>query len=299
MLQDFIYFLWSTGIWPLTPETFEHHVLNGNLFTDIELIYYPVYNWTQRNSEGQVTVPWTANGFSTKNFRHLAMALTDMEAEVGCMNFPYISRDKLKTTKWKHGVVFHWNKEYRCNSFIGQINDNWFKADAPDDWQRINLGDCTHVYSAAQHEFMHALGFPHEQNRPDRDDFIDVDYLGLVDILRSTELDRKTKKRYLINNARIDQFKAPDGLSNDNFINYWKNSPLKFDLHSKMLYSSKMIVNAEGKSLMTLKNGSFFYDSARYSTIDVLKIQVKVIAFKSNLKLLSIFTVTRIIQVTN
>ena len=43
--------------------------------------------------------------------------------------------------------------------------------------QDLSLGKgCTNVDSTIQHEFMHALGFYHEQSRPDRDNHIFIDF---------------------------------------------------------------------------------------------------------------------------
>ena len=40
--------------------------------------------------------------------------------------------------------------------------------------QPVNLGYSCMYKSTVQHEFLHALGFFHEQSRPDRDKFLQV-----------------------------------------------------------------------------------------------------------------------------
>jgi NAD-dependent dihydropyrimidine dehydrogenase PreA subunit len=54
-----------------------------------------------------------------------------------------------------------------CYSMVGRIGGK----------QDLSLGrGCTNVDSTIQHEFMHALGFYHEQSRPDRDNHIFIDF---------------------------------------------------------------------------------------------------------------------------
>ena len=53
---------------------------------------------------------------------------------------------------------------FRCSSFIGRIRGS----------QELSLADSCLVEDVIIHEFVHALGFFHEQSRPDRDDFIQV-----------------------------------------------------------------------------------------------------------------------------
>ena len=61
-----------------------------------------------------------------------------------------------------------------CDSFIGK-----FKGDKS---QIVNLDRHTCMNRATiAHELVHALGFDHEHNRPDRDDWVKIDFNNVID----------------------------------------------------------------------------------------------------------------------
>ena len=53
----------------------------------------------------------------------------------------------------------------RCNSNVGAL---WTRP------SELSLGSRCGLVSIATHELGHLLGFGHEQNRPDRDQYIDI-----------------------------------------------------------------------------------------------------------------------------
>jgi len=61
-----------------------------------------------------------------------------------------------------------------CYSYIGRTGGK----------QILSLGDgCWRSVSepgTVQHEFLHALGFVHEQSRPDRDQYVKIDYTNII-----------------------------------------------------------------------------------------------------------------------
>merc|ERR1711936_1163129 len=71
-----------------------------------------------------------------------------------------------------------------CFSYLGRIDYPGYERQDLSLNYSPNGADCFYRDTVI-HEFMHALGFIHEQNRPDRDDYLDVNwrniYTGLED----------------------------------------------------------------------------------------------------------------------
>lgn len=72
-----------------------------------------------------------------------------------------------------------------CWSYVGR-----FREGAGAQKLSLQAAGCTYLGTVV-HEFMHAIGFWHEQNRPDRDDYIRVD-LGNVDEEYKSNFDKYT-----------------------------------------------------------------------------------------------------------
>uniref|UniRef100_A0A0N5A6Q1 Zinc metalloproteinase n=1 Tax=Parastrongyloides trichosuri TaxID=131310 RepID=A0A0N5A6Q1_PARTI len=88
-------------------------------------------------------------------------ALKGIEKET-CVKF----NKKDKPFSNKQGLRYF--KGENCLSFIGPISN--------DSVQDISIGSGCEHYGIVQHETMHALGMEHEQSRPDRDFYIDINY---------------------------------------------------------------------------------------------------------------------------
>ena len=56
------------------------------------------------------------------------------------------------------------NNDSGCWSYVGMWGNR----------QELHLGNGCFDSSTIEHEFLHALGVHHEQNRPDRDQFVDI-----------------------------------------------------------------------------------------------------------------------------
>jgi len=217
------------------------------------------YDWTQTNNDNQITVPWTVtSSLTVENFLKLKHAMDTLERDVGCVKFPFISQADLPLTSWANGIVFVYQDELvdvGCYSIVGQyygfsdgsIFSSIVDTGAPPDWQMVALADnCDGLSeSTIHHEVMHALGFPHEHSRPDRDLFLDLNWRVIT---------------YEEQLAKVD-------------MKYWSEDPFQFDMSSVMLYCSMCASDNYDVPAMTLKDGTVFETPLRTSTIDILEIQ--------------------------
>jgi len=69
-----------------------------------------------------------------------------------------------------------------CSSYVGRWGDTTWRGTGA---QGISLGQgCLYMHTMI-HEIMHALGWTHEQNRPDRDDFVTIQWDNISPQMKS------------------------------------------------------------------------------------------------------------------
>ena len=129
------------------------------------------------------------------------------EALDGCIEFFDDSKSKLYP---KNYILFEnglSNGAYdkSCRSHIGFVNRPVY--------QHINLGLLCHTRAIIQHEVMHSLGFKHEHERPDRDEYVTVLF---ENILPEQKYNYRIMKEWM-----------------------WDDLGEEYDVHSVMHYSGR------------------------------------------------------------
>ena len=64
-----------------------------------------------------------SESLESENIAKIAFAMKTLERDVGCMQFPYVEREFLNSTKWQNGLVFIYENELAdvaCYSAVGQ-----------------------------------------------------------------------------------------------------------------------------------------------------------------------------------
>ena len=71
--------------------------------------------------------------------------------------------------------------EVGCHSWIGKLKDKKSQTLSLDLRIDIKSGLSCMNQATIAHELVHALGFDHEHNRPDRDDWVEIDFNTVID----------------------------------------------------------------------------------------------------------------------
>jgi len=106
-------------------------------------------------------IPYEINPYFASNDRQMIMSAIDEYKKLTCLKFvPRTSSD--------NDYIYFTNGNTGCWSSVGKIGGR----------QEVNLQSpgCLSKKGTVMHEMLHAAGFMHEQNRPDRDKFVSVNY---------------------------------------------------------------------------------------------------------------------------
>ena len=149
--------------------------------------------------------------------------MASISQDLGCLKTVKVDRSDLASTGWTQGIIFVWETHTNggCWSTLGQrdgftgsslITSIYNDTGAPDTWQVIAMAaDCGGgTEGTVHHEVLHALGVGHEHNRPDRDDYLNLN---------------------LTNSNKADQYYKIE-------VANWLDTGYPFELDSVMIYSS-------------------------------------------------------------
>jgi len=124
---------------------------------------YSSLRWKER-VDGRVIVPYSINeSFSAGEKDMIRSALSGLEESTGSIQF-------IERSNEGHYILVVRETD-GCSSYEGMQSGG----------QMLNLGVGCMVHGIIQHEFIHALGLAHEQNRPDRDEYVIIHFDNIAD----------------------------------------------------------------------------------------------------------------------
>lgn len=112
-------------------------------------------------------IPYTIDsGFSTSQLSTITGAMRKIEQQVGASCIRFVQRTN------QANYINIVSNQQGCFSYVGMNNQA-----GP---QTLSLARSGCVYTGiAIHELLHAVGFHHEQNRPDRDTYLTINYQNI------------------------------------------------------------------------------------------------------------------------
>lgn len=132
--------------------------------------------WNEFFEDDVVVIPYTIDttNYDSRYIAVIGEAMNEIEELTKVVKFVPKS-DLTSFSAGKHSIKFQ--SALFCNSYIGSVFED----------QEINLMDyfsnggrgCG--FGTVIHEIMHALGFFHEQSRPDRDQFVTINFQNVRD----------------------------------------------------------------------------------------------------------------------
>lgn len=169
------------------------------------------------------------NSVKGKLAQNVNRAIVEIERSTGIKFRPH--KNESNYVEFTYG-------ENNCYSNLGMIGGR----------QRITLTDSCDS-TAILHEMMHTLGFMHEQNREDRDDYLLILWENIIE-------------------GHETQFK----IIPHQFINY---SNFNFDMNSIMLYEGRSFARSTEEYTMLTSSGDIYeHDPTSLSKEDVRRVKV-------------------------
>ena len=216
-----------------------------NLLTSRGVFRQTYRRWTRVRRNGEYVgaiVPYTIDpAFGENEVRGIESALARLNELTKIVSVePYNKR--------VHGAeapILNFVKASYCASFIGNVKTNNVQNGKQSVW--LSNG-CARSKRVVQHEVMHALGFFHEQSRPDRDDYVNVLWENIKDDMESNFKKQQTN---------VDSLGVP------------------YDYRSILHYQDYLFNTGKGKKTMTKPDGSPIPGPADEATSsDILQIHL-------------------------
>lgn len=122
----------------------------------------PIWNNVpvKHNGNTRYQVPYTLTGFNRNKENIIRQNLRKMSEDI-CIDFVEMEDYSSAIQKYGYSVI-NINRGHGCHSMVGRMGN----------YQELSLGSNCYSAGTIQHEMMHALGFHHEQVRPDRDEYV-------------------------------------------------------------------------------------------------------------------------------
>ncbi|CAG5104451.1 Oidioi.mRNA.OKI2018_I69.chr1.g1260.t1.cds [Oikopleura dioica] len=222
------------------------HIDNPDLGRGISAIFG---QWENIDENGQNIIPFGfSNSWSESEKDKIADGALKMNPDLGCLEM------RREDTSWTNGIIFVKASEIGqsgCFSALGVAqgfyNDGGFGY--PSTWQAIALSEgCAGTSQrTVQHEILHALGVHHEHNRPDRDDYLNVDVSAASSPHNFRKIARDT----------------------------WIETGHEIDISSVMTYCSYCGSISSDYPVMTTKTGVTFSSGVRMTTTDAIQVSSK------------------------